>query len=124
MKIRIIVVISALATLLLLVSVASANGRSHTSAQLDNAGWTCNNAGPHNWVHCFTPGVDLSSNPATVQVKVFGEKGDPFLGAEILIRADLYGGQPCPQDGGGPYVLIAFPFGDYNACHHFDTTLP
>ena len=70
------------------------------------------------------PKSDPSSDES-LKVKVFTEDGLTFLGTEILIRADLYGGQPCATDGGGEYVLLdagaPFPIA-YRACHHFDTS--
>ena len=120
-KLKIVVVLAAsLLLLLALFTVAYARG-GHTSAQLENAGCACGNAGPHNWVHCFPPAK--RGNPATIQVKVFGVPGDPFLGTEILIHRDIYNGQPCPTDGGGPYepLFPQPPNIPYYACHHFAT---
>ncbi len=77
-------------------------------------------------MHCTGPGVGPAGAPATIQVMVFGETGHPFLGSEILVRADIYNGQPCPQDNLDHYHPLDFdepPDGitDYYACHHFDT---
>ncbi len=108
---------------LLISTVMAASAAGQTSATLEMAGWSCNNAGPHNWVHCLKPGVDPTSESQIV--KVFSENGDTFLGTELLIRADLYGGQPCATDGGGEYALLGagapFPIA-YRACHLFDTS--
>ncbi len=104
-------------------AVAYAGGQ--TASQLTKAGWACDNAGPHNWVHCLKPGFDPTSESQIV--KVFSPDGSTFLGTELLLRADLYHGQPCAQDGGDAYDLLpAFPAGPfpvaYHACHHFDTS--
>ncbi len=84
------------------------------------AGWNCFNAGPNNWMHCNPP---KTGNPdtivKTIQVKVFGEDGHPFLGTEILVHESIYNGQPCMTDGGGPYHFLGFI--PYYACHHFAT---
>ena len=117
---KVIGILAALVLLLLAVTVASAG---HTSDQLDKAGWTCVNAGPSDWTHCFPPSVDfpgdiVAGERATIQVKVFDVPGSTFLGTEILIRADLYNDNtPCAQDGGGEYGTLA----GYRTCHHFYT---
>lgn len=68
------------------------------------------------------PGGLTSS--ASIPILVFDDWGDEgtFLGTELLLRADLYAGQPCPQDE--PLFLPAGETGlgtDYWACHHYDT---
>jgi hypothetical protein len=93
--------------LLALPAAAFAGGTPLERAQ--NAGWQCADiAGA--W-HCFDPGDMHSQNSATVNVKVYDYDGS-FLGTEQLWRADLYAGQPCPQDH-----LI--DLGAYIACHHY-----
>ncbi len=103
---------------------AEAHGSS--PAKMVRAGWECQNV-PGLGVHCFPPGSAASS--ASIPVKVF-DTDDPsathadFLGTEILIRADLYHGQPCPQEGHDEYHgldLFGGPEIDYYACHHYDT---
>ena len=105
--------------------VAEAHGVS--PAKLNQAGWDCDNIAPLG-VHCFPPGSGASS--ASISVLVFdtadpGAMHAPFLGAEILIRADLYHGQPCPTDGLDEYHGLDL-FGDsaidYYACHFYDTS--
>ncbi len=91
----------------------------NTSAQLESAGWTCGNAGPNNWVHCFPPGAFASS--VSLSVKVYSQDGSTFLGTEILIKDGYYSGQPCIGEGGGEYTFLpkeatGLPF-DYWACH-------
>lgn len=102
--------------------VASAHGVS--PAQLSSSGWMCVNV-PGLGVHCFAPGAFRSS--PSVQVLVFdttdpGAVDAPFHGTEILIRDDIYKGQPCPTEGIEEYTLLPadetpFPV-DYRACHH------
>jgi hypothetical protein len=113
-------------TLLLALAFSSvASAGANNPAQRTSAGWLCINAGPNDWVHCFTPGA-FSSSPS-VQVQVF-ETTDlssteaTFHGTEILIRDDLYAGQPCVKEGGEAYEFLpssetGLPF-DYRACHH------
>lgn len=74
----------------------------------ERAGWDCIDLG---LIHCFDPGDAHSNNSASINVKVFDDKG-ALLGTEQLWRADLYAGQPCPQD-----ELI--DLGDFIACHHY-----
>ena len=108
-----------------LPGLASAKGLS--PAQLTRAGWLCVNAGAENWAHCFPPGAFAST--ASVHVMVFDTTDvtatdAEFLGTELLLRADLYSGQPCPQDGGEYTYLPSFASGlpvDYMYCHHFAT---
>jgi len=111
MKLKFVSIIIAL--LLMMVAVATVSAAGHTSSQLENAGWVCEIAGPNFWTHCMKK--NPADGPSTIPVKVFSNDGSDFLGTELLIRADLYNGQPCPQEGGGEYFLL--PFG-YYACHH------
>ena len=110
------------------IVTSEAPARGNSPAQLAGAGWLCVNAGPDNFVHCFSPGA-FSSDP-TITVKVFEtidvEAEDAhFLGTELLIRDDLYQGQPCPQNGGEYELLPSSATGlpvDYRACHHYSTS--
>lgn len=113
---------------LFVASANSAGAHGTNPAQLSRAGWFCFNV-PDLGVHCVPPGGMASS--ASVSLHVFdtndpGATHAPFLGTEILIRADLYAGQPCPQDGGGEYHFLpssesGLPV-DYFACHRYDTS--
>jgi len=88
----------------------------HVPAQLERAGYFCFNAGPSNFTHCLK--AEQFGYPA-VPVKVFSEDGNDYLGTEMLLREDIYKGQPCHQDG-----LDYWEYnGDigYYACHHFYT---
>jgi hypothetical protein len=88
----------------------SAGGPSE--AQLANAGWVCGPpAGPPG--HCFPPGEVFGS--PTITVMVF--EGGHFAGTEILWRADIYAGQPCPLDEVLDLSGEGLP---YFACHHFE----
>lgn len=92
--------------------------------RLSAHGWMCVPI-PQLGVHCFGPGA-FSASPS-VPVRVFDtddptHSAAPYLGTEILIRADLYAGQPCAAEGGEYELLPAsetpFPV-DYRACHHY-----
>lgn len=96
--------------------------------QAENAKWDCN---PKvliiGYYHCAPPGkasvleiVTGAKSPPSVDLRVFNPDGT-FAGTESLIRADLYDGQPCPQDGLSEWGLLDLPV-DYRACHHFETT--
>lgn len=95
------------------------NGPGNSPAQLSRAGWTCLDV-PGHGVHCF-PSVRPIGNSVAIPVLVYdtsdpGDSAAPFLGTEIMIRADKYQGQPC-LPGHGDYSLL--PFG-YYACHHYE----
>ena len=94
----------------------AATARGLNSDQLVRAGYACFPAGPNAWIHCL---LERKLGQRSIPVKVFSEDGSEFLGTEQLLRADIYGGQPCPQDGLDPWDPLAVP--GYFACHHFDT---
>jgi len=101
-----------------------ASARGPTPKRLGDAGWTCFNV-PGLGVHCQPPGADASS--ATISFLYFSDTSNPtdenadLTGTELLIRADLYHGQPCPQEGTEEWTgldLFGGPEVDYYACHH------
>jgi hypothetical protein len=113
------------AAAIVLVGTAGGVGN-RTLAQAQRAGWDCNPLiliGGH--YHCSPPGrpsvadIIAGTDVPSVQHQVFLPDGS-FAGTEILIRADLYAGQPCPRDQWLPVP----PFGpvEYYACHHFAFT--
>ena len=117
MKLKYVSIMIALLSMVIIVATVSAGG--NTAEQLGDAGWTCFNAGPSNWTHCMKK--NPATGPSAIPVKVFSVDGTEFLGTELLIRADLYNGQPCPQEGGGDYEgldLVGDEAIDYYACHH------
>lgn len=100
-----------------------------TMDRAESAEWDCN---PKvlilGYYHCTPPGkasvLDIvvgNEAPASLQVRVFNPDGT-FAGTETLLRADLYAGQPCPQDGLETWGLLDLPV-DYRACHNFETGL-
>jgi hypothetical protein len=92
--------------------VALANEGKVSMERLQDRGWTCAPIGE--W-HCFNPAFGKSNNTSSINVRVFDLDGK-FLGTEILWRADLYGGQPCPQDHLLTPEDLHMP---YYACHHY-----
>jgi len=95
--------------------------------QAQSAGWDCR---PQVFIlgyyHCAPPGkpsvldaVTGQTNAPSIELRVFDPDGS-FAGTESLIRADLYLGQACPQDGLEEWGLLDLPV-DYYACHHFET---
>ena len=102
------IAITLLVLLLLALPVTALAGGTALDRTI-RAGWACVNI--EGDFHCFDPGDGRSKNTSTINVKVFDGEGT-FLGTEQLWRADLYAGQPCPQDH-----LI--DLGLYLACHHY-----
>jgi hypothetical protein len=115
MKKKLFAILLALSLLLSLTMAVSAQGNGNSPKQLVDSGWTCFNV-PGLGVHCYAPGKNFGD--PTIPVLYF-DTSDPyaseasFLGTEMLIRADLYKGQPCPQEGLDNY----FDIGGYFACH-------
>jgi hypothetical protein len=112
--------ISVAATVALLIGLAAgpAAARGVTVDQLQRAGAVCFPV--EGQPHCIVPGGLTSS--ASIPILVFdtADAGGAFLGTELLLRADLYAGQPCPQDV--PLFLPGDATGlgaDYYACHHY-----
>jgi len=110
----------------------SAGGSGGTADQAAAAGWNCEPNVPiaGNYLHCAPPGkpsvVDLVSGTTTaptLELRVFDFTTHVYAGTESLIRADLYAGQPCNQDGQDTWGLLDLPV-DYYACHHFETGNP
>ena len=116
-------VIAVVAALSIGAGVA-AGGSNATIQQAKAAGWDCN---PEvlivGYLHCAPPGkpsvADLiaGTDVPSIVLRVYFPDGS-FAGTELLLRDDLYKGQPCPQDDLATWD--ALPFG-YHACHHFDT---
>jgi hypothetical protein len=111
--------------------VAFSAGSGSTADQARAAGWNCNPEVPiaGNYLHCAPPGkpsvADLlaGTNEPTIELRVFDFTTEEFAGTESLVRADLYRGQPCNQDGQDQWGLLDLPV-DYRACHHFETGNP
>lgn len=111
------------------IFAGAVNGASqYTLAQAQAAGWDCNPLiliGGH--YHCSPPGkpdvqdiIDGTATSPSIVHQVFRADGT-YAGAETLIRADLFAGQPCPTDQWLP-VPPWLPTPTYYACHHFAFT--
>lgn len=110
-----------------LAGVALGNPAGRTDMeQAQAANWDCS---PEQLIlgyyHCAPPGkasvLDIATgaaSPPSVELRVFNPDGS-FAGIESLLRADLYAGQPCPQDNLEEWGLLDLPV-DYRACHRFD----
>lgn len=111
-----------------LTGTALANSSRLTLEDAIAAGWDCTPLvliGGH--YHCSPPGkqgvtdiINGTANSPSIVHTVFSADGR-FAGTELLIRADLWAGQPCPTD-----VWLAvppwLPEPTYLACHHFAFT--
>ena len=105
---------------LLLMAFSSAAAAGPTVEQLENAGWFCfipPNSGLG--FHCWRPERSpLTGSPTSVPVLFFDPNTEEFVGTEILLNTDVYGEQPCPQEGESSYHILPFPYANYAACHH------
>ncbi|NJD29487.1 MAG: hypothetical protein FIA92_14485 [Chloroflexi bacterium] len=117
----------AVASVLSLIVAGTAAAHGLNPHRLFLAGWECFNVEGLG-VHCAEPGHHART--ANIVFLVFDTDDPhstdaPFAGTELLIRADLYHGQPCATDGGGTYHeldLTGDGVTDYFACHHYDTS--
>lgn len=120
-----------LAVAVLALGAAAVTGIAYSAGgdmnQAESASWDCN---PKvlivGYYHCAPPGkasvldiVTGAKSPPNIELRVFQANGE-FAGMETLIRADLYRGQRCPQDGLTEWGLLDLPV-DYYACHRFET---
>ncbi len=108
------------------VPPASAHGVS--PAQLGDAGWDCPEV--LGAIHCAPPGGlarVFSGEAETMSFLVFRTSDAEFLGTELIVRADLFRGQPCPTDPpSGQYTYLnqpdLLPGLDYWACHRYNSS--
>jgi hypothetical protein len=117
----------ALVWLAALVFASAAAGQSGglSPKQLRDHGWICVTA--IGGVHCAPPGTSLPPTAPTVQLLYF-DTADPssddatLLGAETLLRSDLFDGQPCPTAPSGEYHFIGDLGGGvtYYGCHRVE----
>lgn len=109
---------TAVAASLAVAPAATASGP--TVGQLTNAGWTCMSSPVVPRIVCSSPGLGFPAVPADPDGRpayshIIFSLDETFLGTVHLIRADLYGGQPCGRDGA--YILIGLI--GYYRCDHF-----
>jgi hypothetical protein len=128
MKRRFILTLFSLLALTLVMS-QGALAKGNSPGQLSDQGWFCfdpDGPGPLT-IHCWPPGTGASS--AVITLKVFdtlnpADTDAVYLGNEILLRADLCQGQPCPQNGLDHYEPLDLNGDstiDYYACHLYET---
>jgi hypothetical protein len=127
-KLAFLPTLTATAALGLILAGAVSGAGQHSLAQAQAAGWDCDPLiliGGH--YHCSPPGkpgvldiIDGTATSPSIVHQVFRPDGT-YAGAETLIRADLFAGQPCPTDQWLP-VPPWLPAPTYYACHHFAFT--
>jgi hypothetical protein len=121
---RLTVFIAAIALTLALAAPAAAGG-AVSQAKLQKAGWDCPLV--LGAIHCAPPGGlarVLSGEARTMSFLVFSTSDGAFLGKELIVRADLFNGQPCPTDPPSrQYTYLKPLIGlDYYACHRYDSS--
>ncbi len=124
-RLALIGLLAALAGLATSGTAASSSSQA-TKAQAVAAGWDCSpNITILGYFHCAAPGspslLDLitgAATPPTLHLNVYDGDTQLLAGTEQLIRADLFRGQPCPQEGGS-WSFLDFAGADYYGCHHF-----
>ena len=102
-------------------AAAAASSGGHTAQQLIDAGWECVTP-PGDNVHCTKVIEELGTAPR-LTFRVFGVGTGEFLGTEMLVREDVFKGEPCPTDPpSGEYTdlrpILGLP---YFACHRYDS---
>ncbi|MGH2658559.1 MAG: hypothetical protein ACRDHS_02555 [Actinomycetota bacterium] len=126
---RRVAIIASLVGTLLTIGAPPASATGVSPAQLGQAGWGC--LFVLGSVHCAPPGgLDrvVAGTAETMTFLVFRTEDPaaeeaPFLGTELIIRADLFQGQPCPTDPPGQQYTDLEPLLglDYFACHRYDS---
>lgn len=114
-----------------LAAVAQGNPPGLTDLQQTDKTWDCAPYIPiaGNYQHCAPPGkasvaeLLAGTDEPSLVLRVFDFDTGAFAGIESLIRANLYHGQPCWQDGQAEWGLLDLPV-DYRACHRFETGNP
>ncbi len=129
-RLGVIAALGVLFVLALAVVPPAAAGPGQSPAQLTKAGWDC--IVVFGAVHCSPPGglaLVLSGAAETMTFSVFGTTDPtateaPFSGTELIVRADIFSGQPCPTDPpSGQYTYLLPLIGlDYYACHWYDSS--
>ena len=119
---KIIVMLIAVLLVALLAQPVAAQGNG--PAQLVKAGWLCLPFPSLGGVYCMPPGAFISSE--TVTARIFDTLDSTaseaaFLGTTMFVHADLYTGQPCPQQGLASYIPLDFTgdgVTDFYGCWH------
>ena len=119
---KIIVMLVAVLLVALLAQPVAAQGNG--PAQSVKAGWLCLPFPSLGGVYCMPPGAFISSE--TVTARIFDTLDSTaseaaFLGTAMFVRADLYNGQPCPQQRLASYIPLDFTgdgVTDFYGCWH------
>ena len=122
------IIIAALAGVLGTLVATAASARGPSWQQLDKQGWDCPVV--FGAVHCAPPGglARVGSGEAeTMTFLVFSTSDGSFLGTELIVRSDIFNGQPCPTDPPSrEYTYLNAPPHDidldYYACHRYDSS--
>jgi hypothetical protein len=132
MALRMAVVVLPAVLMAVLGSVALGSPPGLTDLQQTDRTWDCEPYVPiaGNYQHCAPPGkpsvADLlagETDAPSLELRVFDFTTGKFAGMESLLRADLYHGQSCSQDGQSEWGLLELPV-PYHACHRFETGNP
>ena len=132
MALRMAVVVLPAVLIAVLGSVALGSPPGLTNLQQTDRTWDCEPYVPiaGNYQHCAPPGkpsvADLlagETDAPSLELRVFDFATGKFAGMESLLRADLYHGQSCSQDGQSEWGLLELPV-PYRACHRFETGNP
>lgn len=120
----------ALVALLTVAAALAVSGTAGSSdgvsqAKLEQAEWDC----PFvlGAIHCAPPGGlarVVAGTAETMSFLVFRASDGAFAGIELLVRADVFNGQPCPTDPPSrEYTYLGPLLGlDYYACHRYDSS--
>ena len=124
---RRIMIFAALLGAAAIAATGAASSAGVSQATLEKAGWTCFKPLPTDNVHCVHPGglaAVLTGEAETMSFLVFSASDGAFLGTELIVRADVFNGQPCPTyPPSRQYTFLRPILGlDYYACHRYDSS--
>ena len=123
---RLMIITAALVAMVAVPTVYS-TAEGSSPGQHEDAGWTCIVPLPGDNIHCAPPGgLDrvVSGEAETMVFKVFDVNDETFIGTELIVREDIFKGQPCPTDPPSRQYtdlepLLGLP---YFACHRYDSS--
>jgi hypothetical protein len=128
---RRVAIVAGLIALAMASALAPLSAKGVSPAQLVDAGWDCFIPLPGDHVHCSRPGglAEVLDGAAKTMTFLVFQTDDPlaedapFLGTELIVRADVFKGQPCPTDPpSNEYTYLLPLLGlDYYACHRYDS---
>jgi hypothetical protein len=124
---RFVIISTIAAAVAMSVGIAGASANRPDWRRLDAQGWDCPVV--FDAVHCAPPGGlarVVSGEAETMTFLVFSTSDGSFLGTELIVRADIFKGQPCPTDPPSRRYTPLFE-GEHNiglnyyACHRYDS---